>query len=117
MACKKVLAFKDLESIDQPMASAEIEAVPVKITQMQTPKKGKKRYFEGDLSDGKKRMRLVGFEEDQQKKLEEYTLQQSPVKLKKCEVHKSQYTGNLEVKLTGKTTIELSPTKFHIPSK
>ena len=49
-------------------------------------------------------------------KLSEYKQQKSPIKLTECEILKSAYTGNLEVKLTSKTKIELSPKKFEIPS-
>jgi hypothetical protein len=72
---------------------------------MQNPKRGTKRYFRGQVTDGTKKMRIVGFGEQQLKQLETLDANRSPVKLSECEVQRSSYSGDLEIKLTGKTTI------------
>ena len=53
--------FESMKSIDKTSANAEVEGILHSLTDMQTPKKGTKRYFHGHLSDGSKKMRLVGF--------------------------------------------------------
>ena len=80
---------------------------------MNEPKQGSERCFHADLTDEKKKIRLVGFKEEQQKQLESYKLWKSPVKLTDC-VQKSTFSGNFEIKI--KTKMQLSPEKsFQIP--
>lgn len=81
---------------------------------MLEPKQGKKRYFEADFTDGKKRSRMVGFKEKQQKVLSSMSADRSPVKIKRCEIQESMYTSSLEIKLTGSSMIEKSPVKFNV---
>ena len=79
---------------------------------MQDSKKGTKRYFRGQVTDGTKKMRIVGFQEDQLKVLESFDVKGSPVKINECEVQRSSYSNDLEIKLTRKSTIAQSPKKF-----
>ena len=112
MACRKLTdKFEDIQLIDKVSTNAQLEALSTSVTKMQYPKRGTKRYFHADLTDGAKKIKVVGFDEEQQKQLEEFKLQKSPVKLTNCIVQKSTYTGNYEIKLTGQTKLELFPTK------
>ena len=117
MACRKLFdKFESIQSIEKESTSAEIDAVPTLVSKMKDPKRGTKRYFHADLTDGKKKIRLIGFNQQQQKQLEDFGLQQSPVKLTDCVVQKSTYSGNFEIKLTDQTKIQESPVKnFQIP--
>ena len=110
MACKNLQdVFDNLQSVNQTSTSAQIEGVLCSLTEMQTPKKGTKRYFRGQVTDGTKKMRIVGFDEYHLNQLEPLDANRSPIKLSKCEVQRSSYSGDLEIKLTSKTNIGQSP--------
>ena len=80
---------------------------------MQTTKKGTKRYFRGQVTDGTKKTRIDSwFDEHQLKQLETLDANRSPIKLSECEVQRSSYSGDLEIKLTSKTNIGQSPKEF-----
>ena len=113
MASKNLMeVFEDIKSIDKISANAQIEGVLCSSTEMQDPKRGKKRYFRGQMSDGSKKIRLVGFDNQQQKLLHDFYVTNSPIKITECEVQRSTYSGELEIKLTGKSAIAKSPKKF-----
>lgn len=117
MATKNLIEeFKSIEEIDRPSNNAQLDGIPVTVTKMQDPKRGKKRYFHAKISDGSKKMRLVGFNEDHQKQLASYETQKSPIRIKECYIQRSSYSGDLEIKLNDTSVIEKSPTKFKIPS-
>ena len=117
MATKNLMEeFKSIEEIDKPSNNAQLDGIPVTVTKMQDPKRGKKRYFHAKISDGSKKMRLVGFNEDHQKQLTSYETQKSPIRIKECYIQRSSYSGDLEIKLNDTSVIEKSPTKFKIPS-
>lgn len=61
-----------------PEQQATVNAVVVSIS----PSKPGARYFDGEVTDGKAVMRLVGFEKRQRDELESYCKQQLPVKLR-----------------------------------
>ena len=61
-------------------------------------------------------MKLVGFNEDHQKQLATYELQKSPTCIKECQVQRSSYSVDLEIKLKDTSVIEKSPNKFQIKS-
>ena len=113
MASKNLMeVFEDIKSIDKISANAQIEGVLCSSTEMQDPKRGKKRYFRGQMSDGSKKIRLVGFDDQQQKLLHDFDVTNSPIKITECEVQRSTYSGELEIKLTGESAIAKSPKKF-----
>ena len=101
--------FDSIESIDKTSENAQVEGI---LCNMKDPKRGSKRFFHGHISDGTKRMRLVGFEDLQQKSLQDFDAAKSPVKISSCEVQRSTYSGELEIKLTSKSAILKSPKKF-----
>ena len=101
--------FDSIESNDKVSANAQVEGILCSVSSMQNPKRGSKRYFHGQISDGTKRMRLVGFEDQS---LQDFDAAKSPVKISECEVQISTYNGELEIKLTSKSAILKSPKKF-----
>ena len=106
--------FDNIESIDKPSTSATVEGVPIEVTKMKEPKHGTKRYFYADMSDGAKKIKLVGFEEEQQKQLATYKTSKSPVKIKPCEIQQGLTSGKLEIKLGHNSKILQSPKKFQL---
>ena len=71
MACKNLQdVFDNLQSVNQTSTNAQIEGVMCSLTELPTPKKGTKRYFRGQVTDGTKKMRTVGFDKHQLKQFE-----------------------------------------------
>ena len=69
-------------------------------------KRGRKScYFDGHMSDGTSRMRLVGFKAEQRKKLLEFSQTGAPVVLKDCWIKVSRQGHEMEVLLKNSTTI------------
>ena len=88
MACKNLGdIFEDLQSVDKTSTNAQVEGLLCSLTTMQTPKKGVKRYFRGQVTDGCKKIRLVGFDENHQKTLEDFDATGSPVKIRSKDPH------------------------------
>ena len=66
MACKNLIdVFETIDSIKTISTNAQIEGQICSLTEMQQPKKGTKIYFRGQVTDGTKKMHIVGFNEDQ----------------------------------------------------
>lgn len=115
MACKNLTdVFDDIQSINTTSSNAQLEGVLChgSLTEMLEPHKRTQRYFRGQVSDGSKKLRLTGFEEDQLRILESFNATDSAIKISHCEVQKSLYSGYLEVKLTNRSTISKSSKKF-----
>ena len=72
-----------------------------------------KRYFDGELTDGKRCLRLIGFDKSQQTKLDSFYNKGLPVLLRNCEL-KIGRSKHLEIIVKNYTHVELSPTKFAV---
>ena len=79
---------------------------------MQDSRREKKRYFRSQVTDGTKKMCIVVFDENQLKQVETLDANKISVKPHDCEVQWSSYSGDLEIKLTGKITTAQSPKKL-----
>jgi hypothetical protein len=69
------------------------------------------------MSDGKKRMRFVGFQQDKQEKLAEITKEGEPIVLSNCSVKKTRNGDGLELIVKDQTEISRSPKKFELQTK
>ena len=76
-------------------------------------KRGKRAsYFEGHMSDGTSRMRVVGFKAEQRKKLLDFSEKETPVVLKDCQIKISRQGHEMEVLLKSSTKISASDKEF-----
>ena len=76
-------------------------------------KKGKRAsFFEGHMSDGTSKMRVVGFKAEQRKKLLEFSETGVPVVLKDCQIKMSRQGHEMEVLLKNSTKISASGKVF-----
>ena len=65
----------DFEGVANPLGSANVHGV---ISSLSSIKKGRKsNYFDGTVSDGKSKLRLVGFSQGQQKQMQDLMAQKS----------------------------------------
>ena len=89
------------------------QVTPVKSRKKQTDVK----YFEGQISDGVKTMRLVSFEPTLSCKVEEAQKAKCNVALQNYSFKRSRNNDEFEVHVIKKTSILSSPTKFRIDEK
>ena len=62
-------------------------------------------YYNGQVNDGTKALRLVGFDGDSRDKLAEFVDNKTPVKATHCTVKKSRMTDELEIHIGKATTL------------
>lgn len=71
-------------------------------------------YFEGEITDGERLMRLVGFQKHMQQQLQAFHDYQIPVTLRNCHIKQNRYKTNFEVILKDQTKIEQSSQQFNV---
>lgn len=106
--------FSDVTAVDHEAKCAKIDGVVASLSPMKASVSGRSNYFEGQLSDGKNNMRLVGFDTKQQQKLALFHDKKEAVTLLNCEVKTSKRGPHLEVVVGRNTEMQKSPTKFNV---
>lgn len=87
----------DLDSVDKPTQHAKVHGVILELSPMKPNRSRSCTYFDGQISDGKKKTRLVGFDEDKHKILAEYHAKREPIALEDCEVKKANISQDMEI--------------------
>ena len=78
-------------------------------------KRANVKYFEGQLSDGKKTVRLVSFDPNLHRKFEEAQKSQCSVALQNCIFKRSRPdSDDMEILVNKKSSITQSPKKFKV---
>ena len=96
--------------MDEPRSTASIHGV---ISSLSPIKKGcKSNYFDGSVSDGKSKVRLVGFSPSQRTRMKNMMERKQAVKFDDCEIRHAGRGQKMEIVLKGKTKISMSPKKF-----
>lgn len=108
------LEYEDLASITEK-SDGYIATVHGVITSV-SPMKGKpaKKYFDGNIADGKKSLRFVGFSQDKVKILEDYAASKQPVTLTNCCIKQARHGNRLEVIIGDYTDIYMSSKLFAV---
>ena len=106
--------FEDLSSITQTESRATVHGM---VTSFSPMKQNAKKCFDGYMSDGRKRIRFVGFQQKNQDKIAEITKEGKPVVLSNCSVKKARSGDGLELIVNDQTEINKSPKKFEIQAK
>lgn len=83
-----------------PSKNAKLHGVISSVSPMKSNSSGSTKYFDGALTDGKKNIRFVSFNEKQHQQLTEF---QEAVAIVNCEVKTSKWGSELEI-LTHKNT-------------
>jgi len=88
-------SFKEVDNFDvveKGMASASVHGV---LTSASPVRKGinlrKQNYFEGKLSDGSSKLRLIGFDSKQQKIMSEMLPKKQAIEIENCEIKPSRW--------------------------
>ena len=108
--CKKRL-FEDVSSID---CASSVHGILTSLSPLKKAKRSERRFFNAELTDGKREIRLVGFHEKQHEQLEQLR-NAEPVEIVKCQIKPSQITDELEVLFNDYTQVKKSPSKFSVP--
>lgn len=93
---------------------AKIHGVVTSVSPMKLSVSGKSRYFDGELSDGKRKVRVVGFDSKVREKLFDSLGKREPVVVSNCEVKSGKYSSDLEIFVKKSTELQKSTTKFYI---
>lgn len=91
-----------------------VHGVVTSVSPMKLSESGKSRYFDGELSDGKIKVRVVGFDSKVREKLFDSHGKREPVVVSNCEVKCGKYSSDLEIFVKKSTELQKSPTKFDI---
>ena len=108
----KETEFANVEEVTSPSGNAKVHGVIMSLSPIKT--KGTTGYFDGEITDGKKKMRLYGFDsaDGVRRKLLEYNGTEKAVALSKCEIKPSRDGNSLEIKIDKRTEVSTSQKKF-----
>ena len=106
--------FEELSTITEPENKAVVHGI---VTSLSPMKRDSKKCFDGYTSDGRKKIRFVGFQQEKQDKLAEITKGGEPIVLTNCSVKKARSGEGLELIVKDQTQIEKSPKKFDFQVK
>ena len=105
---KKVLKLKLIKlDFGEPNEHSTVEGLIASVSPMRSGNK----YFEGEITDGRKCIRIVGFDGTQHNKLASFVDDKKP---SNCEVKKSLSKDDCEVVVKSYTGLQLSPTHYDI---
>ena len=101
----------NLESVKEPLYSVSLDGVD---TDLSAVKKGKNSsFFDGSISDGTMKMRIVGFRAGQHKIMNAHLMKKLPIRLEECQIRKGEKT---EIQLNDKTALKKSSKMFDVSS-
>ena len=106
----EVISF---DKISDAAPSAKVYGTVTSVSQM---KRGKKQnYFEGSLSDGTTKIRLVGFIPKVQRQLNEIFGDRNPVEIDNCEIKQSLRGDGMEIIMKSDTTVQITTREVNTP--
>lgn len=113
MAKKRLFNEVDkLDDLSKPICNATLHGVVASVSPL---KKGRTcNYFEGFITDGSSKLRVVGFNPGQQKTIKQFMDTKETLQLTDCEVKQARRGNSMEILLKGNTEIKESPKKFKL---
>lgn len=107
--------FSEIEQIDDVNGPLPNSCIHGAITSLSPIKPGRKSaYFDGVLADDTSKIRFVGFEPLQQKKLVNLQQQNVPVQIDNCEIKTARQGEGYEVMLKSSSQIKEFPKKLDV---
>ncbi len=101
--------FRNVTAVMHASPNAKVHGVVTRLSQL---KKGK--YFNGELSDGKTKMRVFGFEVAVQRRLAGFHEQGAAVSLERCAVKPARDGKTFELVVKSQTVVDQSGTAFAV---
>ena len=108
---KRSREFEDISEISEPTTAANVHCILQELSPMKLSRKGIS-YYDGYVSNGNERMRLVGFEKSSRDSLSIYYEQKEPIIINNCTVKQSRLMNDLEICVNKFTSVVKSPKKF-----
>ncbi len=106
--------YEDIISVNEESNgySATIHGIVTSVS----PMKGQSeiKFFDGYISDGKKKIRFVGFNSDKAKLLEEHAHSKQSVALSNCRIKQAKSSSELEVMVGDRTDVTNSAISFEV---
>ena len=113
MAKRTFEEVENFDELDKGIGSASLHGV---LTSVSPVKKGRKQnYFDGKLSDGNSKLRFVGFDSKQQKKMSDMLTKKRAIEIKNCEIKPSRRGDKMEILLKFDSKINESEKKIDVP--
>ena len=108
--------FVEIGSVEGEMSNANILGIVKALSPLKKSKRNTE-YYDGQLVDGSGVIRLFGFSPEQHKKLQEHQKSEKPITLSGCSITTNKKTGNYELKLQTKTTLQTASDDIKIVEK
>ena len=118
MANNSKSVLEEIEDFEKVVEapSASVHGVLTSISPVKKGKKGRKRnYFEGTVSDGTNKLRLVGFNSKLQKQMSDMMVKKRPVEIQNCEIKPSLRGDKMEILLKSNSAVEESTRSIDVP--
>ena len=112
---KRSLEFDDVSSIKNEAQDVVVHGRILGLSPVKQSKKNEKiRYFNCELTDGKKTCRLVSFEPKVRNEFEQFMEAEEAVAVQNCDIKKSKFGPGYEVVLSQKSSVVSSPKRFKV---
>lgn len=95
--------------------SAKVHGIMTALSPVKASTTGKSKFFHGELTDGKAKVRFVGFDSKSHEKLADFYKTKQPLTLSGCSINESKYSSDLEVIVKQSTQLLHSSSKFEVP--
>lgn len=103
--------FEDLGAVHMSK-KARVHGVLTSLSPMKNSAAGTTKYYDGQLTNGKKNLRLVGFDAKVHQRLRAFLESKAPVAISNCEIKESKYSSELELVVRNSSDPQTSPVKF-----
>ena len=113
---KRLFEDDEFENVSEMRVTkcAKVHGILSSLSPMKSNAKGTTKYFHGELTDGKKKLRVVGFDAKVHQKLCSFRERNEAVVMSNCEVKENKYNSDLEVVVRKSSDFEKSPTKYDV---
>ena len=103
-----------LDKLENPASNVTVHGI---VTSLSPVKKGRNsNYFDGSLCNGTAKVRMIGFNQSQQKVMKQLMDDKQAVQLQDCEIKQARWGEKMEIMLKGSTQVLKSPNKFDVSS-
>ena len=112
------MSKRTYESFDDitDLGEADVHCAVEILSPVKKAKSGRLSYFDGRVTDGKKKLRFVGFNEGLQTKLSALNEEGQAVELQNCQIKRGR-ANDLEIHLDKSTSVVPSPKKISQTSR
>ena len=104
----------ETSNVCEAKRSATVHGVVLQLFPVKNNKLGTRKWFDGQICDGKSVVRMVSYDTKHWGAMEKSKEEQSPIALRNCSIQRSKRTLDLEVIANDGTEVAASPKKYKI---